>query len=1413
MQFIVRAQTLEQSKDWLVRSEYYGLEQGLSHRNVEAIQQDEQGFMWFGTNYGLNRFDGYHFKWFTKEKQGLQTNMINHILKDDSGLLWLFNTGNKFTKTPINIDIFNPVSEEVVSFEKKFGKLTPCKVKDIVDFIVSKDGRVALLTSQQQLIFYSSRSSFDVVEIKTHPITLACFSNHNTIYAYSTKNNNFNRNVILEIDLTGKVLHRIEHKKNSEYFIIAGVDNTDKLYYISKTSIASEPEQFDKGTIYSIDKSGTELQLFDKNTKLKKELIHLDIQTFANECNIWMNQDELNFCLFGRNSFQLFNPDQGWQFELSKGNKGLTDPNIVFFDNNNRTWVGTQFGIYQIQISPNPFHKILNNSAVLPTAVRGILEDDNGHLWIGSDRGQYGLWIQLKGEQVANDYKIPWKKLAKGKTEPLPFVGYLYSLFKDNSGSIWLGSGETHTIYRIDTTEENLKTSSYIFPDLSKSDNTNIWSFYEDDNRKIWFGTDKSKIGFIDQQNKRVVFLDELYGVKEAGGCIYQFLKDRNGKIWIATDNGLFNLNTQTNQAEIYRIASNQNEFSFLRQSVYYIHEDKDGSFWIATAGSGLFHWNPGTTKFQQFTKADGLSDNTIYAVYEDDFNNLWMPSDYGIIQFNKITHRSTAYLEHNGISNNEFNRISHYKNKDGTIYFGGLNGITYFNPNDLKIDSGQSEIPLVITSFQQFDGDENKLIDKRNELIQTNTIILQPNDRYFRLEFSLLNYENERRNQYAYKMVGIDADWIYQNENTIHFSRLPYGNHKLQIKGQSSNGQWSNKEILLNVIALKPIYLQNWFVSCTAFFLILGSILFYYTRIYQLNKRTIFLENKVSKRTETIRAQNDQLEKQADELLELDKMKSRFFANVSHELRTPLTLMLGPIHSALKSGELSERNYHFLDRAQKNGKELLKLIKSILHLSTMDVGKMEFREEHVYFFPFLRQTISAFESLAESLGIHLAFEFLGEENLQLQIDRDKVKTILENFIMNALKFTSRDGHVTVRVEDHLHVIKFAVSDTGRGIHKKDLPNIFDRFYQSKEPLRGQDDYPIEGGLGIGLALCNEFATIIQGKIWVESELNIGSSFYLEIPRKEIVDLSTVDANTETEMHPCNQSPSTDTKPQFAPTSTDKEKILVVEDNRDLRDYLISILSPYYEVITAENGIEALSTLNKVSNTNESVPPTENAELLPKVGTANCQLILSDIMMPIMDGFQFLEKLKSNETFRHIPFIMLTARADIQDKLKALRIGVDDYLIKPFDEEELLARISNLLSNAKTRKIFLQEKPNDEIVKDPLKISNFNQELSWLENLENLIRKEVKNDLLSVSWIAQKMFLSERQLNRRIKSLTGLGPIQYIREIRLQEGRKLIEESKVKTVKEAALAVCFKDEKYFSQLFFERFGKNPSDFF
>lgn len=594
-----------------------------------------------------------------------------------------------------------------------------------------------------------------------------------------------------------------------------------------------------------------------------------------------------------------------------------------------------------------------------------------------------------------------------------------------------------------------------------------------------------------------------------------------------------------------------------------------------------------------------------------------------------------------------------------------------------------------------------------------------------------------------------------------------------LQLEKEQLVVEKEKKELELQLNKLK---LRNALVITALSIFLVALLIYGFYRLQKNNKE--------------LAEQKDIVQKQAVHLKNLDVTKSRFFANISHELRTPLSLVLGPISLLTKEKRLDDRQLKLLNMASQNGKQLEQLVSEILDLSKLEIGKMEVEVERTKVASFFRNYFLQFESLAYRKQIDYSFEILVSKKLVANIDRAKCRQILYNLLSNAFKFTPANGQIEATISMNNDMLQLKVEDTGPGIHPDDLPHLFERYFQTNQP-----DKPAAGGSGIGLALCHEYAQLFGGEIKAESVYGNGATLIIEFPIKVIKE------NIKTELieEPATKTISEEVAiasqpPKVTPaqiamptkdTNSNKPKVLVVEDNEELQEYISMVIQRKYSVVTANNGKVALELLQKSTDYN---------------------LIISDLMMPEMDGYQLLENLKSDNATRQIPVIMLTARADARDKMKALRIGVDDYLLKPFDEEELMVRIGNLLKNQEERHTFTIEDKTEGKRQD---ITNEEQER--LISFESYVQENLSLTHLSVPLLAAAFTMSESSLRRMLKQLTGLTPAKYLQEMRLDKARQLLENEKV-AVKKVALNVGFSDVRTFSRNFKNRFGKLPSDY-
>lgn len=617
--------------------------------------------------------------------------------------------------------------------------------------------------------------------------------------------------------------------------------------------------------------------------------------------------------------------------------------------------------------------------------------------------------------------------------------------------------------------------------------------------------------------------------------------------------------------------------------------------------------------------------------------------------------------------------------------------------------------------------------------------------ERHHELQDSLFNEESTR------KIAQVEAQYVFEQE-------------KKTITEQNAAEKRQLDERIRQERASKTILATALVLTLIAFLL-----------LYQFQRFRKKSERERQRLNEEINSQRLTYEqKERERLQEIDTFKSRFFANISHELRTPLTLILSPTKRLLQQHRLGQRERAQLQLVQQNAEVLLARVNEILDLTKFDARQMQLQETPTAFYDFCKRLAANFESFAQQKQQQYVFEYRLDKALNILLDRTKFTHVFNNYLSNAIKYTPRSGKIRVALYESANgqsgQLVLEVKDNGIGIREKDQPHLFDRFYQVDERENKA------GGSGIGLALSQEAAQAMQGEVWVQSEWGAGSTFYFRFPYREVMGVLPVEDGTTAIQQYVNLEPLI---PDNEPVPN-RPKVMVVEDNKQLRDYLKLILSDHYEVTTAGNGEAALQ----------------------KLPNWNGQLIVSDVMMPKMDGFELISQLKNTDEYRHLPVIMLTARTGLQDKLRALRIGVDDYLLKPFVEDELLTRANNLLENYRNRrkgKLHHLPAPSDISAAD----------LLWLEKLEDLLKQEVHNPEFTFDHLEAQLFISRRQLQRRIKKLTGLTPNKYFREIKLQVARELLESGRVRTVNEVAHAVGFETAKYFSRIYAERFGKRP----
>jgi signal transduction histidine kinase/DNA-binding response OmpR family regulator/sugar lactone lactonase YvrE len=1287
------------------------------------VAEDERGIIWVGTNKGLSRYDGHEFKSFYSS-DGLREEAIWEIIPNGRKLLLLHRIGAT-EKFSAQLDLFDIYEENATPFESyvqpslpfDWGQVLHCKV-----------------FPEDQLAFFLKGGACYAYSLQDQRWRPLAFPAEEALLA-AEPNGRYWTQKKAGSDLVLNLYHAGHAPPLRDSLIIPDKDLIRYMQpYRGDTALflTSAPRKPDLLWVWAKEDSLAWAWSPTKLNILKQQLPSFDFHATFNELQYlpeqkayWASREGMAILLFENGESVTV------QHESLRALTSWRRSNLV---QGNTIWQCSHNGLYQVALLQSSF-KTAFTQLDRPMGFRGIL--------------RFGETLYFNCHEGA----IPFSQKDTNRLNPLVPMGL--SATTDPNNRLWTGNyGSLFAYHASDQT-----TTSFPIPVNEP------WSLYADTSGYVWM----SNMGLyrLDPQTGITTRISKPEVPQLDNSLIYHFFEEAPGKVWLCSTTGLYLFNPYTQ--ELKRYGPDEPEtYRLPAQDVRHVYFDSlNNIFWLASADRGLIRWDRTRHEAETFLFREGKS-HILHSVYADDSGHLWLSSEFGIVQFDPRSERFRIYTIRDGLNTNEFNRISHFQDEDGTLYFGSMNGVTYFHPRDFAGELLPNvDVRPQVVKVVQYLGNKNRTVNVTNTFLDQGKITLAPDDRFLTLTLAMEDVKLGAGTTYRYKLQRQREEWLTTKGNTITLGRLPYGQQTLLVQAQLENGLRSATPLEVPIFVKRPFYLRWWFFLCMAALLTAGI----YWRTRQLDRRNRELEAEVKKRTETIAKDREVIRQQAEELKQLDELKSRFFANLSHELRTPLTLILSPLNQLLKP-QPKEKQHQLIALAQQQSRKLLQLVNDIMALSKLESTALEVYRQPTPLLPLLKQLISTFELQAQRGEINLSLQYEATEPLTLLLDAKKTETILYNFLANALKFTPAGGQITLVANVTGADLQIEVRDTGRGIPAADLPHVFERYFQSKVHRAA------EGGSGLGLALSRELATLLGGRVWAESTVGKGSRFFLQLP---------VEMATATPLEPLpDPNPVEQAAPPALTRTEGQPRVFIVEDHHDMRNYLQQLLGVHYQVSSARNGAEALDHLDANGN-------------LP-------DLILSDVMMPVMDGFELLTRLKAQDRYSSIPVIMLTARAAMADRLSALRVGVDDYLAKPFVEEELLARIRNLLRHANIR----AQQPEEATTDDRPAPEKANAQQAWLQKAEDIVQTHLSEQQFSVDFVAKQLSMSRHTLNRKLRQHTGLTTSQYIQEVRLDHARKLLERSEVHSVAELADACGISDTKYFSRLFKKRFGQPPS---
>ncbi|MCW3805351.1 hybrid sensor histidine kinase/response regulator transcription factor [Plebeiibacterium marinum] len=1303
---------------------------GLSDNYILSINQDENGFMWFGTEWGLNRFDSKTFNVYKAKPSNKFTvnhNGTNKILVDTvDHLIWIGTKGG-------GLNVLDQKTQEFYKYPTSPDEANSTKTSGITDLQLDKEGNLWIAT-----------------------------------YNHGIKKLDKKNNTISDINL-----RNISLPEN--YKIKCILDDHQGNLYIGHWGNGF--------TVLSTEKLTTKHFEYDPNTPdglSGNEVMSIFMDSFH---NVWVGT---------HNGLAIYDPkkDTFTNFHHNPEHlNGLSDDDIhVIKEIDEQLWIGTWKGGINIldlktanlqDTKSVHFKHILSNdlpSGLSSPSIEDIFQDSYGNIWIGTSG---------EGINVISHIKPYFNKLSYS-----PIKGYTNSLSDktvncvkiDSNNNLWVGLGNGYVdLYKKNTTTGVYNKYKSIFLD------NYILCSMEDHDGNMWFGRNMDGIIFYNPQTGLLKKID-VFNNEEQIEYISSLYEDQNQNIWIGTNYGIIVYNLNDNSITKYDGKAIGLGDNYIRDIV----QDINGNFWIGSAINGVSVVTQDFELIRNFNTSNRLHSNIISHIYADSQNQIWICTNNGISIFPHIKEKDYDYIEFindsNGISDNYTHSISEGKNGemwistnsgiskyitnsgrienytnsdgiltgtfkngavtkslDGTIYFGSQNGICYFNSSDSII---QKKIPpVVITNIDIYDSKDEITIKKAH--LPINRIKkLKYSQNTISIDFNILDYGLKKQVEYAFLLEGMeDCTWHQtQMQNNVTFRNLSPGEYTFLVKAKIHNQYWSDQAESISFKIYPPLWLSWWakVLYSFTFMIIAFAIVFFFRHKLKLENQLI-------------------LQKQSNiQEHELHAEKMQFFTNITHELKTPLTLIIGPLEDILQN---STENQKKLSLIHKNAIRLLHLINQLMEFRKSETNhrKLTVAKDDITFI--LQDIVLKFKDLNKNEKVSI--DLLIEDSETVHFDKEVVSIIMDNLISNSIKNT-QEGSVLVKVRIINKVdtkyLEIEVADTGLGIPEEDLEHIFDRYYQVKRNKQ-------ISGTGIGLALVKNLVKLHKGSISIKSKLNQGTHVFVQFKVNEFY--------PEAEH----------IQPDYIPKETNKiftKRLLIVEDDEDILDYISEIFSDSFEIITAVNGQNAFELAKK------NIP----------------DIIVSDVMMPIMDGIELCNAIKNNILTSHIPIVLLTAKDSTTDQTEGYLIGADSYLTKPFSASLLKSRIINLLQGReKLSKYYTSNIYKTDIISNS--ISDLDD--SFIKKTISIIEENLGQEKISVSFLAGQHNMSYSSFSRKIKAVTGITANEFVKDIKLNNAEQLILSRKY-SISEIALLIGYNSMSYFRDAFKEKFGCLPSDY-
>ncbi len=1332
---------------------------GLSNNQVNAIYKDSHGFMWFGTASGLNRYDGYDIKIYRSQKddtRSLPDNYVEEIQEDNSGNLWI-RTGAGYAIYNVAADAFDRNVEAWMRNIGIFGIPVIVYIdRDKIYWIyvsgkgvyryngVKKSADIAKIPSKA----LSGRNITDITEcgegilLAYNDGTLACLDKEKLSMKW------INKDIVSEL---GKV-------ENNTFSLF--VDRNDRVWIYSVVGL----------WVYKL--SGKQWTVRSPRNDTYNIVRALAQDKYG---HIWVgrDQDGIEVTDKGGGYIHLANDPNN---ERTLSNNTIT---VLYEDVVGTMWVGT----YKKGISY--YNESAFKFAIADVGDINCVEDGkNNIVWLGTNGSGLIRWNTVTDERKVYSHTTDINSISSD---------VIVSLLQASNGKLWVGTywgglncfdGNHFVHYR----NSGHKNTPSVYD--------NIWALAEDRDKNIWIGTLGGGVQCLNP--KTGVFT--TYSTANSNlvsDIIASLCLGRNNTLIIGTSSGMAIMDLDTRKITNFA-GTRSGKAHFSNQTFAQVYEDSRGLIWAATR-EGLNVYDPRLDELYEVLIKPDFSKLYFLGIAEDERKNIWVSTGGELINIvlldesktGKFAFRCYAYDDKDGLQSCDFNQRSLKRLHTGEIVVGGLYGLNRFRPDNIKYNTALPKV--MFTGFQLFNEEvkvgkeyEGHVILKEN-LNNTKEVVLNYKQNVFTVLFASDNYVLPEKTRYSYKLEGFNEDWLtsMSDMHRVTYTNLAPGTYLLKVKATNSDGYVGTEEATLKIVILPPFWMTPWAYTCYILLLIGGLFL----ALYAIQRR------------ERNRFKIRQMEQDTKKNEEVNQMKFRFFTNVSHELRTPLTLIISPLESMIKDA----KDTAVLDQLKmmhRNAVKLLNLVNQLLDFRKNEVAGLHLDLSEGEMVSYVRNICNSFLELSEKRNVHLTF-FSAVDALNMSFDEDKVAKIIMNLLSNAFKFTPDGGRVDVSLEvikDNPETLEIKVSDTGIGISDEEKEHIFERFYQAER----KGVLNPSTGSGIGLSLVRDYVTLHGGVVRVFDNAGSGSVFVVHIPvkhsevnvatplseeavKEDAVALSARILGNESEIAEVNEdgqrdNPKTDTVQNVQRNEkSNKPLALIVDDNADFVAFMTHALSLYFRVQSASNGREAWQII---------------PELMPDI-------IISDVMMPEMDGNELCRWVKADKRTSGIPLVLLTAKQSVENKVEGLTIGADDYVTKPFNMEVLILRLRKLID------LSSKNKQRGRIDPEPSEIVITSLDEKLIENAIKYVEVNISRPELSVEELSHELGMSRVHLYKKLLQITGKTPIEFIRIIRLKRAAQLLRESQ-RNVSEIAYQVGFNNPKYFSKYFKEEFGLLPS---